>query len=58
MNSETYEHEKSIIEPDAKRAWESNVGIRTEFNGDYEGYLAFKVAQSKGLIKILGEGRK
>jgi hypothetical protein len=54
MNAETYKNELEIIRPEAKRAWESNVGIRTEFNGDFDSYLAYKVASSKGLVKVRG----
>ncbi|MCL7486649.1 MAG: hypothetical protein M8357_00555 [Desulfobulbaceae bacterium] len=57
MEKEQYANERAIIEPDAKRAWEQDISIRTEFNGNFDDYIAFKIAQSKGLIRIQGEKR-
>lgn len=57
MDGEQFKNEKAIIEPTAKADWERNVTIREEFNGDYDSYLAFRVAKEKGFAKIYGEGR-
>lgn len=41
------------IEERAKAAWDKDSKIRKEFDGDYDSYLAYEKANSKGQIKIL-----
>lgn len=52
MNAENFNNEKEIVRPEAKANWDRNISIRTEFNGDFDSYLAFCVAKSKGLVKV------
>lgn len=42
------------VEERAKAEWDKTPAIRTEFKGNYAGYLAFKKAEESGKIKILG----
>jgi hypothetical protein len=42
------------VEERAKAEWDKTPAIRTEFKGNYDGYLAFKKAEESGKIKILG----
>ena len=37
----------------AKAVWDKDPKLRLEFEGDYEAYLAFEKANSKGQVKIL-----
>lgn len=41
----------------ARAEWERSPAIRAEF-GELERYLAFKKAEAKGLVRILGRSRK
>jgi len=41
------------VEERAKMAWNKDPKLRMEFQGDYEAYLAFEKANSKGQVKIL-----
>lgn len=36
--------------------WKASADLRAEFGNDYSRYCAFKVAQAKGLVRILGKG--
>lgn len=39
----------------AKASWDNNPAIRTEFESDYDSYLAYYRANDKGQVKVLGE---
>jgi len=41
------------VEERTKKAWDKDPRLRMEFQGDYEAYLAFERARSKGQVKIL-----
>jgi len=58
MNSEQFDGEKEVIRQEAKSAWDRDISIRAEFCGDFDSFLAYRVAKSKGLVKVQGEGRK
>ena len=46
------QNENLPIDEQAKIEWNKDAGIRKEFGGDYEGFLAYFEAEKKGLLKI------
>jgi len=52
---ESTAEDKSLpVEDRAKTQWEADANLRSEFGGDFAGYLAFSKAEEQGRIKILG----
>ena len=45
------------IEERCKRAWDRDPGLRAEFGGQLERYIAFAKADARGLVRILGRNR-
>ena len=49
------QNEKTFTdEARARQLWDADSGLRAEFNGDLESWLAFCKAEAGGQIKILG----
>ena len=45
------------IEDRLKAEWDRNAALRNEFQEDFESYVAFRLAEVNGCIKMLG-GKK
>jgi len=56
MNTSSTEQasSKDDVEVRARQLWDADSGLRAEFNGDLESWLAFCKAEAGGQIKILG----
>lgn len=55
MNAaEDYKHERELVERDCRAKWDRDPALRASYGGDYESFIAYTVAQSKGLVKVRG----
>jgi len=55
LRSRIKNEEKSMtVEERAKLAWDRDPKLRTEFDGDYDAYLAVEQMISKGMVTIIG----
>ena len=45
------------MEPEIKRAWDADQALRAEFDGDYEAFAHFVVADEMGLVNVLRGGQ-
>jgi len=50
----TFENRKKEIEPKARQEWTGNPELQAEFNGDFESFLAYEVANSLDRFRVQG----
>jgi len=51
---ETTTEDKNLpVDERAKVEWDKDPKVRAEFDGDFDGFLAFKKAEDRGAVKIL-----
>lgn len=53
--NEDFKNEKELVERDCRSKWDRDPALRASYGGDYESFVAFTIANNKGLVRVRGQ---